>query len=224
LFEVDLDLGLRCDPRVEADEEKPGSWLHALLAKVEGRGVDYDLADTHVSAERLGRYPLVCLSAGDFMDVDDQQRLLEYVEAGGTLVVGPEMPYLNPALHPASVLGRRLAAPGVAPVGRGRLIWARPPELDTTLNSLLPAPQFWCAGPGLDLVVHRDGGRALLFAANPTAAPVETRLAFAGRRALRPAWGAAETLEGDGGVTVRLPEYSVRIWEVAGGGLGGQGD
>jgi beta-galactosidase len=214
LFEVDLDLGLRCQPLVEAKENVAGSWLHHVTRELERRCVDYDLADTHLNCERLSRYALVCLSAGDFMDADDQRRLLQYVEAGGALLVGPEMPYLDPSLRPSSVLGQYLAAPGTASIGQGRLIWSQPPDLPHALDSLAPRPEYRCVPSGVDVAVHRSDGCTLIFVANPTAAPVETRLVFDGSRTLRSAWGAPETLAGDGAVTLRLPAYTVQIWEV----------
>jgi beta-galactosidase len=213
LFEVDLDLGLRGDPLAEAKEDVPGAWLHTLNRELESRGVDYDLADTHLGLERLSGYPLVCLSASDFMDADDQRRLLQYVEGGGTLLVGPEMPYLDPSLRPAHVLGEYLQAPGTAKVGRGRLIWVPPPDLEGALAALLPQPEYRCAPPDVDLSVHRSNGCTLLFAANPTPALVETRLMFAGHRRLRSAWGTAQTMEGKETVTLRVPAYTVQIWE-----------
>src|SRR6185503_726735 len=185
LFEVDLNLGLRCNPLAESKEDVPGGWLHTLLRELENHGVDYDLADTHLGLERLSGYPLVCLSAGDFMDIGDQRRLLQYVEAGGTLLIGPEMPYLDPVLQPGSVLGQYLKSPGTVSVGHGRIVWVPTPRLESELTPFLPQPEYRCTAPQVDLAVHQDGQRALLFAANPSTAPVEARLMFDGPRVLR---------------------------------------
>jgi beta-galactosidase len=214
LFEVDLDLGLRCDPRAEAWLFAPGSWLATLGRGLTSRGFDYDLADTHAGAERLARYPLIALQSVDFLDQRDQRRLLAYVEAGGHLLLGPEMPTLDPALRPCRVLADHLDAPGTAQVGRGRITWAATQSLDALLDDLAPRAAFRCGDPAIDLTIHRGDGVALLFAANPTAGPIATQLLFEEQRTLTPAWGDGPALCGEGAVDVTLPAYSVRVWEI----------
>ena len=76
LFKVDLDLDLQWDIAGEADDRRSGNWLGTVIGALEGRHSDYDLSDTHVSLERLCRYPLVFVPTVDFMDARDQLRLL----------------------------------------------------------------------------------------------------------------------------------------------------
>jgi beta-galactosidase len=59
LFSSDVDLPLRWDGAAEADEYRDDTWFGTLLRSLREQSVDYDLADTHISAERLARYPLV---------------------------------------------------------------------------------------------------------------------------------------------------------------------
>jgi beta-galactosidase len=213
LFEVDLDMGLRWDARAEANLAAPESWLATLGRGLAARGHDYDLADTHVGAERLARYPLIALQSVDFLDERDQRRLLDYVEAGGHLLLGPGMPTLDPTLRPCRVLAAYLDTPGTAQVGRGQLTWATTHSLDALLDHLAPRAAFRCDHPAVELAVHR-GGATLLFAANPTDAPIAPQLLFEGRQTLMPIWGNGPALCGEGAVEVKLPAYSVRIWEV----------
>ena len=212
LFEVDLDLGLRWDARAEANLSVPENWLATVGRGLTQRGLDYDLADTHVSAERLARYPLIALQSVDFLGECDQRRLLDYVEAGGHLLLGPGMPTLDPALRPCAVLASYLDAPGTTQVGRGQLTWAATQSLDGLLDNLAPRALFRCAHPAVDLAIHR-GTTTLLFAANPTGAPITAQLLFEGQASLMPVWGDGPALRGEGIVELKLPAYSVRIWE-----------
>jgi beta-galactosidase len=215
LFEVDLDLGLCRDPRVEASLVTPESWLATLGRGLAARGLDYDLADTHAGAERLARYPLLALQSVDFLDQRDQYRLLDYVKLGGHLLLGPELPTLDPALQPCRVLAAHLDAPGTVQVGCGRLTWAATQSLDTLLDELALDAPFRCAHSAVELAIHHGGSVTLLFAANPTDTPITSQFLFEGRRTLTPVWGDGPALGGEGAIEVILPAYSVAIWDAA---------
>ncbi|MCC6791123.1 MAG: beta-galactosidase [Thermomicrobiales bacterium] len=214
LFNVELDFGLRWDPRAEADPNLATSWLGQVGRGLNARSIDYDIADTHTDPARFGRYDVLYLQSVDFMDPADQEPLMRYVEAGGTLVVGPGMPALDPHLNPCRVLARALDAPGRTSVGVGELIWAETPQLPALLDRLAVPPAFRAADAAIQLSLHRRGDQALLFAANPTATPITTRLTFDGCRTLTGVWGPPGRVQGDGSAIVSVPSYSVRIWEI----------
>jgi beta-galactosidase len=213
LFEADVELDLRWDAAAEADEHRADTWFGTLTQALDERTLDYDLADTHIGAERLARYPLAFVQATDFMDLADQRKLLEYVEAGGHAVIGPGLPYADPTLRLPGILGRLLDEPGSIALGQGRLTWAETPELPKLLQGLARPAAFRCDDPAIDVTALHCEDRTLVFAANPTDTPRATRLRFAGRLALRAAWGAEETLSGEGSAAVELPAYGIRIWE-----------
>ena len=213
LFAVDVDLGLSADPRIEEDVSSPDSWLGQAGRELATRGIEFDLADTHIDPARLDRYELICVQSLDFMDPDDQVRLLGYVEDGGRLVIGPEMPALDPLLRPATVLASTLDAPGRVQIGQGELIWAKARDLAATFDELAPAAELKLESGVLQLSVHRRGEQTLLFTANPTAAAATDWLTFDGCRTFRPVWGGGEFQHADGELSVTHPAYSVRIWD-----------
>src|SRR5581483_10648554 len=131
LFKVDLDLNFRWDVLAEANEHNLHNWLGTTVQSLHRHGTDYNLADSHISDERLRQYPLVFLPSVDFMDADDQQHLLAYVQNGGHLLLGPGMPYLDPALQPCKILGGYLTEPGFAEVGRGKITWVQQHEVES---------------------------------------------------------------------------------------------
>ncbi|NOK60050.1 MAG: hypothetical protein GFH27_549291n243 [Chloroflexi bacterium AL-W] len=213
LFTTDVDLDLRWDATTEADEHRTDTWFGTLLHTLQAHSMDYDLADTHITSQQLAQYPLVLLQATDFMDINDQRHILAYIESGGTVVVGPGLPYTDPTLTQTGILNQFLDAPGVANIGAGRLIWAETAELPDLVGDLVPEPAFRSADPSIDLAVMCDDEQILLFAANPTDSTCATTLQFNGSYTLRAAWQNTETLQGHDSVALTLPPYSVHIWE-----------
>ena len=214
LFDVEIDLGLRWDPRAESDPNQPGSWLGQIGRELLSRSVDFDIADTHTDPARFGLYRVIYLQSVDFMDPADQTSLLRYVEQNGTLVVGPGMPTLDPLLKPCRVLAQALDAPGRARVGEGELIWVEPSAIPALLDELAAPAAFRAENQTVQLSVHTRGGQTLLFAANPTAITITTNLTFAGCRTLTGIWGPPGRVQGNGEVAVSVPAYTVRIWDV----------
>jgi beta-galactosidase len=211
LFRADLDLGLKHDIHFEASYSNPDNWLGQVLSDLAVRHLDYDLADTHVDAARLSRYPIVYLQATDFMSAQDQAKLLEYVKQGGHLIVGPGMPHLDVMLKPASVLEQHLKRPGTVSIGAGRLTWAPAEALP---NILLPQPEYQCDQALVEISVQRRDGTTLLALANSSGLDLDGTLTFEGTRTFRSVWGEAQTKSGTNSVIFAAPAYSIQIWEV----------
>ena len=214
LFFSDADLRLRWDAAAEADEYRDDTWFGTLLRSLRECSLDYDLADTHLSAERLARYPRIWLPATDFMALDDQWRIVEYLQSGGQVIVGPGLPYTDPTMREAGLLGQYLAAPGTATVGQGQLTWASKEDIPGLVGELAAQSAYSIDDPAIDLAVLRHERTALVYVANPTADARSATLHFAGQRCFRPAWGGAASLRGECEVRVALPAYGVQIWEV----------
>ncbi len=212
LFQAGLELGLKHDVHFEASYTNLENWLGKVMSDLAVRHVDYDLSDTHIDAARLARYPIVYLQATDFMSPLDQSKLLAYVQQGGQLIIGPEMPYLDAALKPASVLGQYLKQPGTVLIGQGQLTWAPAEALP---NIDLPQPEYQCDQPQVEVTVLRRNGTTLLALANSSAAGLESTLTFNGLRTFRSAWGDTQIKSGKNCATFATAAYSIQIWEVA---------
>jgi beta-galactosidase len=214
LFEVDPDLGLRWSPRTEGEFGPFSNWFNTLLQVLQSSHIDYNLSDTHLDLERLLLYRVVFLPTVDFMDLDAQERLIEYVRRGGCLIVGPGMPYLDPALRPARRLADHLAGPGSVKIGAGQLVWCSDERLAAIIPEVTPLPEFYCDQPDINLSVHFDQKRALLFIANPTSTLKGTKLSFKGAVTLHSVWGEEHKITGQDHLTFDIPPYTVQIWEV----------
>jgi beta-galactosidase len=214
LFDLQPDLGLKHDPRTESEVSSPESWMGQLSQLMTERGVDYDYADTHVDPEVLRRYDLVCLQATEFMDPDDQVPLIDFAESGGRLLVGPDMPSLDPLLRPSNVLRQLIEQPGTVEIGRGSITWAPRERVAAEAERLARPGQFRASHPPAELTVLRRGEQTLVFVANPTAEPVSTGIEFEGTYRFCSVWRDPVTISGTESVSVTLPPYSVRIFEV----------
>ena len=237
---ADVDLKSALGRAAEADEHRCDTWFGTLGASLPTVARLRPGRYTR-QPQRLAKYSLIFLSAADFMDLNDQQRILEAVAAGATVVVGPGLPYTDPdnaaPRHPGPLPERARRG---ALSARGRLIWAEQADLPKLISLLAPTPEFRCSDPAIALTVWRNDeyqvtsteapipgrpssivhspsssvGKLLRFAANPTAQARTVCLTFEGERTLRAVWRSEELLTGRQSVDFELQPYAVSIWEV----------
>ena len=213
LFEVTPSLDLARDPRAEAEIANPASWLGEVSRSLTGAGVDFDYADTHVPADALGRYRRVWLQSTEFMDPEDQIKLVSYVESGGHLLVGPDLPELDPRLQPNHIFQRFLDGPGTTEVGQGSITWASPEVLPNVLEENAGQAQFQATAP-VETAVLTRGEQALLFVANPSGDQLRAELRFSGTYRFDDVWDGSGCVEAAGSTEIDLRPYSIRIFEV----------
>ncbi len=211
---VEVDLGWRWDVAAEGAEANRASWFNQALDTLTALGFDYDISDTHLPLERLRRYPVLCVQAVDMLDLAAQRRLLEYAQAGGVVIIGPGLPYLDAALHPCGLLAEHLTAPGSARIGDGLLVWCAAEDLAPVLAEAVPPPLVRCVAGPLEATLHQRGTDALLFVANPSADMQTGQLEWAEPRRLRQLWPIAAAEASAAPTALTLPPYSVHIWEV----------
>src|SRR4051794_25175866 len=176
LGKLHIDLGLVGDPHSESDIDHPDSWLRTAFQTMTRRGLDFDLADTHISPGRLDRYETVYVPSLGYMDPADQQALLEYVNKGGRVVIGPALPSLDPSLKSTDVFAEIPRNQSRTQISRGECIVVDLAGLPALISEIEPAPTFQPACGMLQFSVHRRANQTILYAANPTAAPLSDTL------------------------------------------------
>ena len=67
-------------------------------------GFGFSIVDSQVTLKTLLRYRLVIVPSFEFMDRGLQQRLIAFVNRGGTLLLGPRVPSLDEAMKTCSLL------------------------------------------------------------------------------------------------------------------------
>jgi beta-galactosidase len=214
LGEVHVDLGLEWDPRVEEALEREDSWLGTVGRHLSRSALDFDYADTHIRSDRLALYETVYVQSTDFLAEVAQRRLRDYVENGGRVVIGPGLPTLDPALNPCRVLVGDISAPGRYVIGAGELIWAGIPDLAATIDAIESQAAIRLHSGEMPLIVQTRGDQTLIFVANPTAVAQSDCMVVGERNQLTPIWPPGGGQEINESVSISVPSYSVRIWEV----------
>jgi beta-galactosidase len=181
------------------------AWFRAVEAALVAGGYTSDVGDDGLSLESLLKYRAIVCPAFDFMTRSTQEKLREYLQAGGQLIYGPVAPHLDEEMQPCTILAETQPSftaepsdPAFTALLGGELarVGVRPAaERDDT---------------ALDVAVHTlPDGRRVLFAANPTAEERQARIEGIGA----PFEQATPAADSEG--RVRQAPYSVGIWEVA---------
>ena len=139
---------------------------------------------------------------------------LAYVEQGGQLVIGPGVPYLDPALLPCDVLSKHVHKTGRTAIGAGSIWWVSQADIPAMIEMLVETEAYWCEDANVKLVLQTCNEHSLLFVANPTDRAHEVVLHFQGERSLSRVWGEACVCTGVSAIGMELEPYSVQIWEV----------
>ncbi len=141
-------------PRAAVDGFEP------FAARLHAHGLVPGLVDLEaVSLEQLLEHPVCALRLGFFMDGATQEKLLAYVERGGTLLCCGEPPRVDLQLRACSVLADALR-PGAARPGTGRVHHVPAPGFLASAD-LLPFLKTRGLRPA---AVCSDGVRALVYA------------------------------------------------------------
>ncbi len=221
---VRVDFGIESDPTFEADFDNPDAWINRVMSELTDSGCGYDIADTHIDPARLGPYSTVYLQTLEFMNADDQEMLAGFIEDGGTVVMGPIVPTLDPLMRPSPMLSQFIQGPGSVSMGRGRLLSVSEPDLRQIVRTTSPEPEYRLNGKPAEMSVLRRGDETLLFVANPTGSPVSTAIEFGGSRTVKSVWGAdLDESDHTESLSLALRPHEIRIFDVTRMSLAGRG-
>jgi beta-galactosidase len=193
-------------------------WFAGFEAALAESGVGYLLSDTDLTSERLAEHKVVVLPTFDYLDQSIQRKLVGYVQAGGTLVIGPKAPTMDSQMRPCTILADA-AAPGG--VGQDRIIVvAKLSDMAQMMAAVLTQTELVGVALNdsrLDATIHLDQSnpsRLVAFLANPTDQPIEARLEL-GRviTSVTEVWeGQAVPTDGQA-ISQMLPAHTIRIYQ-----------
>jgi beta-galactosidase len=208
---------------------------NALFDGLAGARIAFDLAEPERPVGNLSRYRLAVIPGLEIIGRPAAEALLGFVAAGGTLVLGPDVPRYNESGKPERTLLRALAGeyselPGVPSarsyaVGKGSVVVAT--DLDETAKDPVAIPRLLGAAarragcrplpdpgdPAIDAAFHA-GKKEILWFANPTNDDREAVLSLNGTRFLEDLW-SGEAFESGGTFRVPLRAWTVRPLEMA---------
>lgn len=182
-------------------------WFAAAFAGLAESGYAFLLSDTALPADRWERFKAVVVSSYEFMSEEVQRKLVDFANAGGTVVLGPRLPHLDDRMRPCEILRDA--------VGAGRILQLE--RFSPAVLEGLGLLRFERNDPRLDVAVHApaggDTGRCVVYVANPTAEAISAEVSLSpGVTFVRELWdgrdvGMRGTLEEE------LPPYTIRIYE-----------
>ncbi|SFP07671.1 beta-galactosidase [Cohaesibacter marisflavi] len=168
-------------------------WFNGFAEVLNEKGYTYLLSDTALGEERMVGYKAILLSSFEFLAPEVQSKLLDYVEEGGTVILGPKLPHLDTVFTACDLLKSKVLASASTPlgkdgsdlatsyaVGKGRVVLvsdlAKVSEaLDASMQAIGVAPVVK-NDPRIDVAIHRNSDKPdqlLVYVANPTSEPVE---------------------------------------------------
>jgi beta-galactosidase len=203
------------------------TWFSAFSEALTRSGFGYVLSDTALAPERWQAHKVLVLSTFDYLDSGLQTALAEYVESGGTLVIGPKAPSLDSSMGPCTVLRDALAdavplAGGAteAKVGSGRMIVVRDldavPAIVAEVCRRSGLVTMTANDPAIEVTVHHTVGdprTKVVFVANPTAATIPAEIEVGAELdAVREIWDGRDVATNGTTIAESLPPYSIYVY------------
>lgn len=205
-------------------------WFSAFYDALYASGCGYVLSDTALKSTRWSPHRALVVPTFAYLNDATQRALIEYAEAGGVAVIGPEIPQLDSLMNPASTLVDALAGATLPPggwcdarVGKGRIVVVT--ELGAVGNAVgwaleqTGVPLVSKSDPRVDVVCHRDvrdPARRVLFVCNPTSDAIRVRVGIGSEIvSANDMWADNLMPVKEGDLLLDLPAYSISVADVA---------
>ncbi len=113
------------------------AYFDGLLKALQILNIDYDMADlSKISADKIEQYKQVWAFSTDEMNARDQQVIVDYTEAGGNIVIFPNLPDREMSQKPCTIIRDALS---VHPIGNE--------IIDSPLVDIYDLKDIKCANP-----------------------------------------------------------------------------
>jgi beta-galactosidase len=178
----------------------------------------YALGDSSIPTDKLKKYDFALASAWGYADEAYMKRLRSFVEGGGFLVLGPELPGLNARFEALQAFeGLKIEEGKALPVGDGKLLFLSHFDSKAVSNFIRKGkvvPEVTLSDTSLDLALHKSGGRTILFVRNPHAEARPCSVMREGKFVLKPIWTSGKFLGAVEEREVKLAPHEIGVWEV----------
>jgi beta-galactosidase len=178
----------------------------------------YALGDSSIPTDKLKKHSFALAAAWGSMDETYARRLRSFVEAGGYLVLGPEIPKFNSRFEKFSSFDDLKIEEGKPTViGDGKLLFLSAFDSKAVSNFIRKgkvAPEITLSDNSLDLAIHKAAGRLILFVRNPHAEERPCTVMREGKFVLKPLWNSGKFLGAVEERDVKLGPCEIKVWEV----------
>jgi beta-galactosidase len=189
------------------------AWFTGFYDALYASGAGYVLSDTGLDPQRWTQYKVLVVATFDYLSAATQTALVDYVKAGGVLIVGPELPTLDSLMHPCTILA------DAARAAEGRIVVVDDPStMATVIDRQLDVAgvtRIAKSVDAIDVVVHSDlenAARRVAFVCNPTEEALSARVGLGVEiLAADDLWADREVPLDDGDLVLDLPPHSITI-------------
>lgn len=178
----------------------------------------YALGDSSIPSDKIKKYSFAIASAWGYADESYMKRLRSFVESGGYLVLGPELPGLNARFEALQAFDDLKIEEGkAASIGDGKLLFLKSFD-DKAVSAFIRkgkvVPEVTLSDSSLDLALHKSGGRTILFVRNPHAEEKPCTVMHDGKFVLKPLWTSGKFLGAVEERDVKLAPHEIGVWEL----------
>jgi beta-galactosidase len=178
----------------------------------------YALGDSSISTDKLKKHAFAIATAWGYLDEAYAKRLKAFVESGGYLVLGPEIPKFNSRFEKlAAWADLKLEHGKPLSLGDGKLLWLSHFD-DKAVSAFIRKgkviPELSLSDTSLDLAIHKVGGRSVLFVRNPHPEERPCTVAKEGKFVLKPLWSSGKFLGAVEERDVKLGPHEIKVWEL----------
>lgn len=205
-----------------------GNWFMKGYRSLTEAGYAFLLGDTALPIDRLQAYKALVLSSFEYLPSALQQKVVEYVKAGGTVIMGPRLPELNERMEKDETIRSALAGLTTSPLaggnayalGKGKLVVLPTLEGAETFEAALQDLNLLRASKSntrLDVAIHRyldQNDRLIVFVANPTADTIEAKVGLnAAIKSVKDIGDGQEKPVSGQAWSETFPPYTIKIYE-----------
>ncbi len=208
------------------------SWFDTFYKALSVNGFTFNLGDSAQSPEALKKYKAIIVTSFDYLTKDTAKKLVEYVENGGNLIIGPNIPEMDESFKEESLLKTYVEKASVESLevsgkktlkkyssGKGNLFLIS--EKEDVENSVkkalddLHAAKIRKTNKKVDAVLHKHKTKDeyVLFVANPTSEEINAEVELqVSAKSLKDVWNDKETKIENGVLKEKLSPYEIKIF------------
>ncbi len=179
----------------------------------------FALGDSGLAPEKLKKAGLAVLACWGYLEESWARRLLAFVEEGGLLVLGPQLPAFNQKWGALEAFKDLSLTPGKpASHGDGKILLMTgtfdPKAAASLLQKARLRPEITLSDDSLDVAVHKLSGKQVLFVRNPHGEERSCTVFKDGKFVLKPLWAGGKFLGAVEEREVTLGPREIKVWEL----------
>lgn len=210
------------------------SWFDTFYKALSSNGFTFNLGDTAQTSETWKKYKALVITSFEYLTEETTKKLIEYIENGGNLFLGPSIPELNDSFKDISSLKTflnetpkeiiELSEDKVIEkfsIGKGSLfVISEKENVNRALKHMLSelkASKIRSNNKKLDAILHKHKSKDeyILFVANPTSEEIDAEIELpVNANTVTDIWNDKELKTENELLKEKLSPYEIRIFRL----------